>query len=223
MLAMKIMIKYLTLLSLILGLATVSCVSAKKKSLFDGKSFAGWETGGGEPVSEGWEIQDGAIYRSSKGGHIYTTAEYENFELEFEWKVAEGTNSGVKYRVKLFGKSLLGPEFQVLDDANHSNGKNPVTSAASFYALFAPAETKTLKPLGEYNHSKIVARGTILEHWLNGEKVISVDMNSEIWKERVAASKFKKLEGYGVGAGKIMLQDHGDEVWFRNITIKELK
>ncbi|MEM9479587.1 MAG: DUF1080 domain-containing protein [Verrucomicrobiota bacterium] len=193
------------------------------KSLFDGKTLAGWDNGkGGEPGA-GWVVEDGAIHRKDKGGQIYTTEEFGDFEFEFEWKVAKGANSGVKYKITKFDKSLLGPEFQVLDDDNHGNGKNPMTSAGSIYALFAPSKDKVLKPIGEWNTAKIVVDGSRFEHWLNGKKVLEVDTASEAWAKAVGASKFKNIaDGFGKNEqGKIMLQDHGDKVWFRNLRIKE--
>ena len=219
------MIKQLTLVSLIFGLiiVTLTTAQAKKKSLFDGKSFSGWVTKDGEPVTKGWIIEDGAMYRKSQGGDIYTVDDYENFILEFEWKVVKACNSGVKYRMKKIGKKMLGPEYQVLDDDGHANGSEPLKTAASMYELYPAPADKVIKPLGEYNHSKIVAKGNHIEHWLNGTKVVSAEIGSDEWFERLANSKFKGNEGYGVGAGKIMLQDHHDPVWFRNIKIKVLK
>ena len=228
------MIKHTSIILLILGFVTASLIAAdpeflllgpergivgRHKSLFDGKTFTGWETKSGDPVGIGWVIEDGSIHRNAKGGDIFTVDEYENFELDFEWKIASGTNSGVKYRVKKFGEKLLGPEYQVLDDVKHKNGKKPLTTAASLYELYASSASKLLKPVGEYNYSKIIARGNHIEHWINGKKVVIAEVESAKWKKRKAASKFKANEGFGSGAGKIMLQDHGHKVWFRNISI----
>jgi len=188
------------------------------KSLFDGKTFSGWQSGNGKPVSKGWVVVDGCIHRESRGGDIVTVEQFEDFELELEWKVAPKANSGIKYRFK----KGLGPEYQVLDDKLHGNGKNPLTSAAAMYALFACNDQKVLKPVGEFNKARIVARGTKLEHWLNGKKVLEVDTASPAWEKAKANSKFKGKAGYGEGSGRILLQDHGDKVWYRNIRIRRL-
>lgn len=200
------------------GAPVVNGAEGEWQSLFDGKSLAGWQSGNGQPVSKGWIVVDGCIHRESRGGDILTAGEYEDFELELEWKAAPKANSGIKYRFK----KGLGPEYQVLDDKLHGNGKNPLTSAASMYALFACNDQKTLNPVGEFNKARIVARGTKLQHWLNGKKVLEVDTASPAWAAAKAKSKFKGKVGYGEGAGRILLQDHGDKVWFRNIRVRRL-
>jgi hypothetical protein len=192
--------------------------------LFDGKSFAGWRKPSGEPVGAGWRIEDGAIHRAAKAGDIVTTREFLDFELEFEWKTAPGANGGLKYRVADYspaGKNI-GLEFQILDDAVHADGRNRRTSAASIYQLAAPSVTKRLNPPGEWNRSKIVADGMRLEHWLNGEKAVTVTIGSEEWKQAHAASKFRASPDFGTKKGRILIQDHGDVVWFRNLRLREI-
>ncbi len=212
------------LLTCCLTLTFFSPASAEEaKTLFDGATFTGWTLASGAPVGAGWEVKDGAIHRKEKGGDIVTAGEYLNFELEFEWKVAPGANSGLKYRVSEYaGAKNIGLEHQVLDDAGHANGKVPKTTAGSIYELVAPGANKKLKPVGEWNSSKIIANGNSIEHWLNGEKIVSVTIGSDEWKAALATSKFKKAADFGTKKGKILLQDHGDEAWFRNIKIKEL-
>lgn len=192
--------------------------------LFDGKSFEGWRTKTGKPVTVGWQVTDGVIHRSGIGGDIVTAGEWANFELEFEWKVAKGANSGVKYRVGEYAPAGrdIGPEYQILDDDGHSNGKNPKTSAGALYDLVPAAANKQLRPVGEWNQSRIVARGKHLEHWLNGEKVVEVDLGGDEWRAALAASKFKAAPDFATRKGRILLQDHGDEAWFRGLRLREL-
>jgi hypothetical protein len=196
-------------------------------SLFDGKTLRGWTTPDGQPVTQGWEVVDGAIHRAGKGGQIVSEAKFDNFELSFEWKVAKGGNSGVKYRIQPHPTrkgQWVGCEYQILDDDNHPNGKKPTTRAGALYDLYAPDETsKELRPAGEYNSTRIVARGTKLEHWLNGKKILEVDTASPEWKDRIAKSKFKTVQGFAEARpSKILLQDHNTDVWFRDIKVRPL-
>ncbi|MDB4409132.1 DUF1080 domain-containing protein [Akkermansiaceae bacterium] len=140
--------------------------------------------------------------------------------------MSEKGNSGVKYRVTKYGKNLLGPEYQVLDDDKHPDGKvGPNRQTASLYDILpADAGKKKLKPVGEWNQSSIVAKGNHLQHFLNGEKVIDLKVGSDEWKKLVGESKFKKQEAFAENAkGRLMLQDHSDPVWYRNLAVKELK
>jgi hypothetical protein len=117
---------------------------------------------------------------------------------------------------------LTGPEYQVLDDAKHKDGQNKLTSSASLYALYPPTED-VLKPAGEWNRSRIVVEGNHVRHFLNGKKVVDVEIGSDDWNKQLAASKFATWPKFGKNAkGKIVLQDHGDEVWYRNMRIKDL-
>jgi len=182
-----------------------------------------WVKADGKAVEEGWEVVEGdVIYRSAKGGDIFTAESYGDFELSFEWKVAPGANSGVKYRMVRHGGSLLGPEYQVLDDEKHPDGKNgPIRQSASLYDIKGPVEGRVLRPVGEWNEGKIVAKGTRFEHWLNGELVMEIDTASDEWVELHGKSKFKGTEGFGKNSeGQIMLQDHGDAVWFRAVRVR---
>ena len=185
-------------------------------SLFNGETLAGWtDQSGGEP--RGWQVKSGLLHRFKKGGNLHTTRMFRNFELEFEWKVAKGVNSGVKYRFH----DGVGPEYQVIDDANAGEKAKPIGLTASLYVIKEP-EGKQLNPHGEWNRGKIVARGNRLEHWLNGVKVMEIEVGSEEWKQRKAASKFKDRKGFGTFEGPIHLQDHGGEVWYRNLRIRSL-
>lgn len=194
--------------------------------LFDGKSldhFRGYKS---EEIGKGWKIVDSTLmFDGSGGGDIITKEKYSDFELTFDWKVAEGANSGVMYRVTTGDGApyFSGPEYQILDDDKHRDGGNPLTSAGSLYGLYT-ADDKELKPVGQWNQAKIVHRGNQVEHWLNGRKVVSAEIGSDDWKQRVGSSKFKDWKKFAASqSGHIAFQDHGDQVWFRNITLKSLK
>jgi hypothetical protein len=197
---------------------------AKTTPLCDGKSLTGWVGRDGKPVTgDGWKVEEGnVIHRAAKAGDLYTEKEYADFELSWDWKIRAGGNSGVKYRVTTYGKELLGPEYQMLDNATHADGKLETHRSGCIYDFF-PAPTAKAKTPGEWNQSKIVVKGGKFEHWLNGELVCSADTASEAWKTAWAKSKFKKQATWAQNPkGKIMLQDHGDEAWFKNLQIREL-
>jgi hypothetical protein len=198
------------------------------KLLFDGKTTAGWRRFKGKEAGDKWKVIDGALVFKPKdgraGGDILTVAQFDNFELSFEWKVTPGANSGVMYRVSESEDAPFqtGPEYQILDNARHPDGRNTLTSAASCYALYAPLKDAT-KPVGEWNQGRIVANGNKIEHWLNGTKVVAYEVGSDDWNTRMARSKFKEWGRFGKEKkGHIDLQDHGDEVAYRNIKIRVL-
>jgi hypothetical protein len=200
--------------------------------LFDGKTTHGWRGFGKQeapvgPTGEpGWSVIDGCLVRTGPGGDLITTDQFENFELSLEWRVSPGGNSGIFYRVAE-GPDFqwvwqTGPEMQVLDNAEHRDSRSPVTSAGANYALHA-ASADVTQPVGLFNHAAIIVKGSHVEHWLNNQKLLEYELNSQDWKERVAASKFATMKAYGqMRRGHIALQDHGDRVWFRNIKIREL-
>jgi hypothetical protein len=160
-----------------------------------------------------------------EGGDLVTDKEFASFELRLEWKISEGGNSGLMYRVteELGAPYESGPEYQLLHNAKHPDGKNPKTSAASCYALYAPSKDMT-RPVGEWNKTRLVVNGNHVEHWLNGKKVVEYDLASEDWQKRVQESKFKDLPKFGKEPkGHIDLQDHGNQIAFRNIKIRVLK
>jgi hypothetical protein len=195
------------------------------KLLFDGKTTEGWKGYKKDKVSDGWQIVDGALSTKGKSGDICTVEEFADFELQIDWKISPGGNSGIMYRVaETHGAPYeTGPEYQVLDDEKHGDGKNPLTSAGSIYAVYPPAK-KVVKPVGEWNHTKIVCKGAHVEHWLNNEKVAEAEIGSEDWNAKVAKSKWAKVTSYAKEPkGKIDLQDHGDKVEFKNIKILALK
>lgn len=193
--------------------------------LFDGTNLDQWRGYQSEKVGEGWVIEEGALKLTRGGaGDIMTRETFANFELTFDWKVEKGSNSGVMYRVSLGDGApyISGPEYQILDDAVHADGKNPLTSAASIYGLYAPSQ-KELKPVGEWNSAKIVLDGNRLEHWLNGKLVAKTEIGGPEWTTKKEESKFKTWEKFGANSrGHIAFQDHGDVVYFRNIAVKVL-
>lgn len=194
--------------------------------LFDGTDLGRWRGYRSDEVPSGWRIEDGvlAFVPGGDGGDIVTMDTYGDFELELEWRVAPGSNSGIFYRATeeedyIF---MTGAEMQVLDNAGHADGQSPLTSAGSNFGLY-PAEPDATRPVGEWNRVRIVARGPRVEHWLNGRRVASYEQGSAEWRERVANSKFAAWPRYGQAMeGHIGLQDHGDPVWYRDIRIRRL-
>lgn len=195
------------------------------KLLFDGQDagahFRGYKK---DKLPDGWKAEDGALVRHG-GGDIITKDQYENFEFSIEWKISEGGNSGIMFKVQETDGPpwRTGPEAQVQDNVK---GKDP-QKAGWMYALY-PASEDTTKPAGEWNHFVLkcqrTAKGTYLcEHWMNGTKYVTYEIGSDDWNEKVAKSKFGKMEGFGKhDKGHICLQDHSDLVSFRNIKIREL-
>jgi hypothetical protein len=192
------------------------------KTLFDGKTLSGWRSiGKKEFPSKGWVVEDGCLKHTKNGGggDIITTKEFSDFEFEFEWKIGKGANSGVKYMI-IEKRGAIGHEYQLWDT---SSKRLDIHSTGSLYDLMAP-KSCPLKPEGEYNLSKIWVKGNQVEHWLNGVKILSYELDSADLKSVVAKSKFKSFAGFGSKVkGPILLQDHGGEAWFRNLRIRELQ
>lgn len=192
--------------------------------LFDGESLAGWRGYESQTPPEGWRAEDGTLHRFGSGGDIMTVDEYEDFVLDLDWKISEGGNSGIFYRAVTGLPHIYtgAPEMQVLDDANHPDGQNPLTSAGSVFAVY-PAPRGIVRPAGEWNHAQIIVDGNDVEQWLNGKLIVHYELGSPAWKRHVADSKFADVPEYGAAReGHIGLQDHGDEVWFRDIKLREL-
>jgi hypothetical protein len=220
----------LTIASLGVPSATSAETAVKKKkevgfaNLFEGDKDKTWVGYGKDTWPEGWELSEGVLHRKTGGGDLQTVEEFGDFDLRFGWKIAPGGNSGVMYRVsREKGPAYeTGPEYQILDDAAHRDGKSPLTSAGSLYALYAPSQ-KVVKPAGKWNRSRIVVEGNHVRHFLNGEKVVDVEIGSDDWKAKLAESKFATWPKFAKNdMGHIVLQDHGDEAWFRNMRIKRL-
>ncbi len=203
------------------------------KLLFDGQTTNGWKIFK-DRKNNTWEVKDGtlhckAINEQVKGdgderSDLMTTDEFENFEFAFDWKISSKGNSGVMFRVtEDFEQPYYsGPEYQVIDDEAYSPKPTDKQLTGANYDMHVTAQ-KSLNPVGAWNSSKIVVNGNHVEHWLNGQKVVEYELNSDDWKTRKEKSKWKDAKGYGIAMkGHLCLQDHGCEVWFKNIMVKAL-
>ncbi len=193
--------------------------------LFDGATTQGWRSFKKPSFpAHGWVAEEGWLHCLGKGGgDIITDAEFDDFELTWEWKQAPAGNSGVKYFITETRDAAIGHEYQMIDDEREPDAKlakgKHVT--ASFYDVLAPSGGAT-RPPGEINQSRILVRGNHVEHWLNGTKVLQYECGSEAVRAAVAESKFKNVPGFGNKIrGHLLLQDHHSEVWFRNLKVRE--
>jgi len=198
--------------------------------LFDGKTTAGWRGYKSTKMPASWRVENGSLLsRRTQGesfGDIITDEQFDDFELVWEWKMTAGNNSGVIYRTTEERANVweTGPEYQILDNQRHVDGLNPLSSAGACYSAFAPAKDMT-RPVGQWNQSRIIARGTHIEHWMNGEKLLEYDVGSRHWQAHVKTSKFFP-SAYGqsnwgkVPKGHIGLQDYGGAIEFRGIKLR---
>lgn len=194
----------------------------------------GWHSAAGANVPvEGALTEDGVLTLRSSSHHegdVVSDEVFRNFELKFDFQLTQGANSGVKYfvndRVNEEAHSVIGFEYQLLDDDRHPDaklGRNGNRKTAALYDILPAAADKPVKPIGEWNHALIVVRGTHAEHWLNGVKVLEYDRSSPEFRDALSLSKFKHFKGFGdASEGHILLQDHGDIVHFRDIKIRPL-
>jgi hypothetical protein len=192
--------------------------------LFDGHSLTGWRSFRTDKPGAAWSVQDGALVNAGKTGDLMTTSLHSDFELSFDWKISEGGNSGVIYRIGLGEAATYrtGPEYQVLDNQKAADNQQPNHRAGSLYDLDAAARDVT-KPVGQWNTGRIIVRGWHIEHWLNGEKLLELDLATPAGKGAIARSMFKDSPRFATfPRGFIALQDFGDAVSFRNIKIREL-
>ncbi len=177
---------------------------------------------------KGWIFEDGILsLEGKKGGSIISREKYGNFELAFEYKIAPGANSGIKYFASKeypnSGGGWLGLEYQLIDDTGYPGELKAYQKTASLYDLIPPSSEKKLNPAGEWNQVLISSRGKKLEHWLNGIKVVEVERGSEPYRKAVSESKFNKYSGFGeISSGHLLLQDHGGDIEFRDIRIRRL-
>ncbi|MBP7746336.1 MAG: DUF1080 domain-containing protein [Phycisphaerae bacterium] len=198
------------------------------KVLFDGKDTTAWR--GYKQKSfptEGWVVADGCLktVAGATGGDLITADQYGDFELTLEWKVAPKGNSGIIYRVTEANDETwqTGPEYQILDDAGAGEAPESNHSAGSMFDLCPAVAGKVLKPAGEFNQVRIRVQDGVVQHWLNGKKVVECRLVGDEWKKLIAGSKFREYDGFGLQPrGHIALQHHGDEVWFRNIRVRDL-
>jgi hypothetical protein len=184
--------------------------------------WRGWKTPG---FPDGWHVEGGVLSKEGEVDDLVTNENFGNFELELEWKLGKGGNSGIFYRATRDYDHVYwsGPEYQLLDDANAPDGKNRLTAAASAYGLYG-APDGVVQPFDHWNKTRIVVKGMHVEHWLNGRKVVEYELKSPDWKSKVAASKFSAYPKYGMAAtGMIGIQgDHNGALAIRNIRIREL-
>jgi hypothetical protein len=200
---------------------------AEKKAgwtlLFDGKTTDGWRAFKQTEIGPGWKVENGVLFPDPKvAKDIVTKGDYANFELSFEWRISKGGNSGVMFHVIPEGSETYesGPEYQILDN---SRGVQPREQAGSLYALVAPSMDMT-RPVGEFNQARLIVDRGKVQHWLNGMEVARYEIGSPEFKALVAASKFRRWPVFATGTtGGIALQNHGNDVAFRNIKIRVLK
>ena len=201
--------------------------------LFDGKSMSGWRGFDDKAIPRAWRVENGALTlsrlptdASTEGrGDIVTESEFADFELRLQWAVEPGANSGIFFFAREGTADRIwktAPEVQVLDDARHKDGALPSHRAGALYDIYEP-KCNALKPPGEYNDARLVVRKGHVEHWLNGYKLVEYDLDSDDFRKRVAASKFRDQPQFArVQRGRLGLQDHGDVIRFRNIRLRSL-
>ena len=196
------------------------------RTLFDGSSLDAWRGYKGAPIPSGWHITGNTLAKDAPVADIVTKDEFADFELQIEWKIGEAGNSGIFYRGTEEYDHIYwsGPEYQLLDDVKAGDNKSRLTSAGAAYAIY-PSPEGHLKPVGEWNATRIIAKGNHVEHWLNGFKLLEYEFGSADWLARVKGSKFNEYPHYGTSkAGHIGLQgDHQGTLAFRNIRIRDLK
>jgi hypothetical protein len=220
------------------GLNTLSEVDKAEgwELLFDGQTMNGWHGFNGGSL-EAWSIEDCALrtagtegnYGSDQRVDLVTDSEFTNFEISIDWKITTGGNGGLMYGViedaKYEAPWETGPEYQFIDDVGWPKPEElkDSTLTGADYDMLAPNDRKELKPVGEWNTTEIVVNGPTIEHWLNGRKILEFERWTDDWKERRDGSKWREYPDYGLAeTGRIVIQDHGSELWFRNIKIRKI-
>ncbi len=198
--------------------------------LFDGQTLNGWRTYQNKPA-DSWNVQDSLLHctgsttdKSDLRSDLITSDQFENYELSIDWKISPQGNSGILYMVSEEAKAtyMTGPEYQIIDDIGFPEKLEDWQKTGANYAM-NPAPQAAPRPVGEWNNTRIVVNNGRVEHWLNGDKIVEYDMNSDEWKENKTKGKWKDTPTYGTyRKGHIALQDHGSEAWFRNIKIRPL-
>ncbi len=219
-------------LLLVIQISSAQTLPKGFKSIFDGKTTTGWHTYGKTTAGSAWKVEDGVLHfdpeaaKNGQGGDLVTDLEYTNFHLKLEWKVAPKSNSGIIFYVnedltKYKNTYETGLEMQVLDNDGHPDGKITKHRAGDLYDLIQ-SKSEPVKPVGEWNMAEVVCKNGKLTLVLNGVFVVETTLWDDNFKALVAKSKFASWEGFAISKkGKIALQDHGENVWYRNIMIKE--
>lgn len=198
--------------------------AGRRRMLLDG-SMNAWRGFKSDTVPAGWRLADGVLSKDGEVGDLISRDQFGDFDLDLEWRIGEAGNSGIFYRgteeyTRIYWSA---PEYQLLDDIKGADNKTRLTCAGACYALY-PSPAGHLKPVGEWNHTRIVARGPHVEHWLNGVKLLEFELGSADWNAKVAASKFNKWPNFGKSMrGHLAIQgDHAGSLAFRNMRIREL-
>ena len=205
------------------GTAGLHAADGEWQILFNGQDLSAWKIYGkpdAAPVA--WAIEGDELAWKKGAGNLATKELFADFELELEWKIAPGSNSGVMFGVNEDSDKPWhsGPELQILDDAKHRDGKNPLTSSGALYSLYPPAKPAA-KPVGEWNAMRVKVQGGRVQCWLNGTQTVDAQIGDDDWNARVAQSKFAPFKQFArVRPGRILLQDHNEPVWFRNIRVR---
>ncbi len=207
--------------------AQVNTLSASERAagwqlLFDGTSVSQWRGYHEDSMPAGWHPENGVLVKTGSTNDIITRAEFTDFELDLDWKIEHGGNAGIFYRATEEYPKVYwtGPEYQLLDDPNHPDGRNRLTSVGAAYGLY-PSPSGIEHPAGEWNSTRIIVQGNHVEHWLNGTKLLEYELKSPDWVAKVNASKFSTWPQYGLARrGHIAIQgDHTGELQLRNIKI----
>jgi Domain of Unknown Function (DUF1080) len=243
---MRLSVIFLFLLSVFFVSAQDNTLTPQEKKqgwilLFDGKTSHGWRGAYKDSFpTKGWAIQDGMMIvnpaegkESANGGDIVTDGVYGNFELQVDFKLTPGANSGIKYFVDPAQpapgqpRSAYGLEFQCLDDDRHPDaklGRDGNRTVGSLYDLIPASKDKKVMPIGEWNRARIVCDGKHVQHWLNGKKVLEYERGSDEFNRLIAISKYKNIPNFGlIPEGRILLQDHGNLVYFKNVKLRPLR